>query len=314
MPGSAGGDLRFPDIAVIGAAKSGTSALFYCLRSHPLVFAPRHEEPSYFAFAKQEPCFEGPPGVYVADNHYPVTSRERYEALFADSQKKVTLDVSPAYLYWPGTAEKLRAARPDVKIVAVLRNPVDRAFSGFLHARREGREPIHDFMAAVRAEPRRIADGWGLLWRYVDQGFYARQLARYFAVFASDSLLVLLYDDLQRDPAGTLRRILEFAGLPPADIDLNTRHNVSGIPRRRWIHQILMHRLVRAPELAFEQLGRSDRLRRARLGLVGANLERPRLSADDRQWLLDYFRHDIAELESMLERDLSDWRTVGIRQ
>jgi len=301
---------RLPDFLVVGAAKAGTTALHEYLGQHPEVFLPAHQEPSFFAFEGQQVAFRGPGDSQAAVNRTAVASLQEYQALFAPARADtVRGEVSPIYLYWPGTAERIRGRLPNTKICVILRDPVDRAFSSYMHAVREGKEPSSDFMTAVEAEPRRITENWGFLWRYTDLGHYPSQLRRYFEAFPREQVHVALYDDLRVDALGLCQRLFAFLGVDPSfRPDTGVRHNVSGQPRSRTLHTLfrrdgLLGELARA---VAPVLGR-DRLRRTQVRLTTANLETQTLPPDHRAELVARFRPEVEELAEMLGRDLSAW-------
>ena len=110
-------------------------------------------------------------------------------------------EASTHYLYVEKSPGRIKALIPDAKLIAVLRNPVDRAFSSYQHLVRDDLEPL-DFGAALDAEPERIAEHYAYLYRYTDMGLYSEQLDRYEKTFPESQLCVLLYDDLRSDLKG----------------------------------------------------------------------------------------------------------------
>lgn len=299
-----------PTFVVAGAAKSGTTALLHYLRQHPDVYLPLHEEPSFFAFEGQPPSYTGPDGKPPAINGHAVTSLAAFSALYADAPADAARgDVSPAYLYVREAPASIARHIQDAKVVCILRHPVERAWSAFMHAMREGREPLGDFEAALEAEPGRIAAHCGLLWRYADLGRYSEQLRRYYAVFDRRQLKVMLYDDLRDDPVAACQELQRFIGVDPTFApDVSIVHNASGIPRSRALHRILKRqgdlaqRLKRAvPSGAREQLARWQ------VRLTSGNLRRETLDPALRARLLPRFRADIEELSQLIDRDLDHW-------
>lgn len=296
---------RLPTFLVIGAAKSGTTALWAILRQHPDVFMPELKEPHHYAFppGRPAPAFAGP-GATITEA---VTDPDAYRALFAPAgAARAVGEASALYLYLPDAVDRIAAALPGVRLVAVLRQPADRAFSSFQHLKRQGREPAATFEEGLALEGERIRDGWGFLWRYRDLGHYPAQLRRYRDRFGDSRLLVHLYDDLVRDPLGVARRTYEFLGVDPSHVpDLSARPNVGGVPRAGWRGRLL---------------GRSSPLRRAagralparlrrRAGALAdrQSLERARLDPATRRRLTAEFRPEIEELAGMLGRDLGAW-------
>jgi hypothetical protein len=293
-----------PTFLVIGAAKSGTTALWTFLRQHPDVFMPDHKEPQYFAFAEGEkPTFRGPATTIGRA----VTSRSAYQDLFAAAaDARAVGEASNLYLYVDGAAERIAHELPEAKLVAILRQPADRAFSAYQHLKRQGREPAPDFEAALAAEAQRIREGWGFLWRYRDFGFYGRQLRRYAARFDRDRMLVHLHEDLEADAEATMRRTYEFLEVDPTFTpDLGARPNRGGVPRSGLRGALLSRRnpirRLLAPAMP------SGMRNRARSVADRQALSRERLDPVLRWRLTDEFREDIEELAGLLDRDLGAW-------
>lgn len=302
--------MALPTFVVIGAAKSGTTALYNYLGQHPEVYMTPREEPSFFAFADQAPRFRGPGDTEASVNYTTITSRAEYEELFAGAKPaQARGDISPVYLYWPGTAERLASLVPDVRIVAVLRHPLDRAYSAFMHACRESKEPVSDFRAALLAEPARIADNYGFLWRYNDLGRYAGQLRSYLEVFPREQVLITLYDDLAADPHGLCARVQDFIGVDPFFVpDTSIKHNMSGIPRSR-----MLYRLLRSGSWVAEGARRvahlvgDDRLKRLQTRLRGGLLRREELDPALRDELLGEWEEEIQQVAALTGHDLEHW-------
>ena len=178
------------DFLVVGAAKSGTSTLFETLRMHPGIFIPQRKECRYFSCMPEN--FSGPRSVQPK---YIIQSSDEYRALF-DKTKPGQLrgDVSPDYLYYHRNAVPriLDEVNAQVPIIIVLRNPIDRAYSNYLHHVRERWEKL-GFEAALDAEEQRRAANWTWGWRYVDVGLYAEQVKAYLDNF--ERVLLLLFEE-----------------------------------------------------------------------------------------------------------------------
>ena len=144
------------------------------------------------------------------------------------------------YLPSPYAAGRIHHYLPNVRLVAILRNPVDRAFSHYQFFRANRIEPSPTFVEALHDEPRRLAEGWYLSFCYLTTGFYARHLARYDALFAREQLMVLLYDDLIADPLAVVRSIFRFL-----DVDESFAPNVS--VRHNVTRDVGLRRIVRQP-------------------------------------------------------------------
>jgi hypothetical protein len=302
--------MALPNFLVIGAAKAGTNALYHYLRQHPQVYMSPWKEPKFFAFESEADLgFRAADGREAAVNSTVVLDRAKYEELFAGARGETALgEASPQYLYAEKAPGRIKRLVPQARLVAVLRNPVDRAFSSYQHLLREGLEPL-DFGAALDAESARIAEKYAFIYRYTDLGFYTRQLDRYAAIFPPEQLLILLYDDLQRSPGEMCRQVFSFLRVDPDfEPSFGERHNVSGVPRNRLVHALLnpsastKRRLWQRTPTAVK-----EPLLRAHTRLVTRNLERQSIPPRERARLQEVFREEVAELERRLDRDLSHW-------
>src|SRR5580704_17949873 len=133
--------MTLPNFFIIGAARSGTTALYEYLRQHPQIYMSPIKEPNYFAFYGQGIHYRGPRDQELVRSSY-VPSLKAYEAQFSGVAKEIAVgEASPWYLYLPEAPERIRRKVPDAKLAAILRNPVDRAFSAFSVLQLQAREP-----------------------------------------------------------------------------------------------------------------------------------------------------------------------------
>jgi Sulfotransferase family len=299
-----------PDFLVIGAAKSGTISLYHYLAQHPDVFMCPVNESNFFALEKADWATEylGPVDRFYVDQHC-VKTIENYRNLFSEAKVgQRTGESSPLYLFSSTAPFQIKHHVPAAKIIAILRRPVDRAFSNYQDLRRSGIEPIGDFREAIRAEPLRHSQGWGPwpFWYYAEMGFFARQLQIYIDIFGSDHVFVGLYEDLRDDAAGLMKRIYRFIGVDENyKLDVSTRHNLGGVPRHDWIQRWILD-----PNTAKSLLKKvvPDGLRRdIRERISGWNTVRPSLDSDLRRELNEMYREDTLALQTLIARDLSHW-------
>ncbi len=300
--------MTLPTFLIIGAAKAGTTALYFQLRQHPDIYLSPIKEPHFFSHLDRAPDYRGP-GDYIP--RVAVRDPAAYEALFAEAGPARAIgEASPTYLYVAGTAARIHERLPDARLVAVLRQPAERAFSAYLHVRRDGREPIREFAEALREEPARIARNWEPIWHYAAGGYYYRQLRPFFERFDRSQIHIMLYEAYQADPAAALARLCRFLGLDDRfPFDLSVRPNVSGIVRSRAVDRLLQRLFLRPnplKALARRSLSEQTRLRFTE-SLRRRNLERPSLAPAVRRQLTDGYREDIRQLEGLIERDLSAW-------
>ena len=208
------GRLRgLPSVLIIGTQKGGTTSLFNYMVQHPAVLAPLSKEVHYFDLNYQRG-----PTWYRA--RFPYTYQLR-------TGTSITLDASPYYLVHPLVPQRAAQQLPEVKLIALLRDPVDRAFSHYQHEIRGGRESL-SFSDAIAAEAERLAgeeervrDGRNYYsynhhrYSYLLRGQYIEQLRRWMEHFPRAQLLVLQSEWLFRDPAAASSAVYQFLGLAP---------------------------------------------------------------------------------------------------
>ena len=303
--------MSLPNFLIIGAAKAGTNALYHYLRQHPQIYMSPWKEPKFFAFETEADLgFRAANGRDAPVNASVILDQAEYEELFDDARdgELARGEASTHYLYVEKSPGRIKTLIPDARLIAVLRNPVDRAFSSYQHLVRDDLEPL-DFGAALDAEPQRIAEHYAYLYRYTDMGFYSQQLDRYEKTFSENQLCVLLYDDLRSDPEETCRRIFSFLGVDEDFVpDMSGEYNRSGVPKNRVMHRLLnpsapMKRRLWNVTPRFAR----ERLLDAQTKIVNRNLQRQTMPEPERDRLRGVFREEVGRLEARLDRDLSHW-------
>jgi len=166
-----GAEMTMPNFLIIGAPKSGTTSIYQYLAEHPEVFMSPVKEPHFFAFEGQTLSFRGP-GDDREFGRY-VTTIEEYQNLFQNvSDEKAIGEATPSYLSIQSAPGCIQKYVPGVKMIAILRNPVDRAFSNFVFMVQLGYEPLTEFQSALEQEESRISAGWSHRFHYKRRGFY----------------------------------------------------------------------------------------------------------------------------------------------
>jgi hypothetical protein len=299
--------MKLPNFLIIGTGKAGTTSLYHLLQQHPEIFMSPVKEPNFFAFEGEPPCFRGP-GDDRTVNRESLVRWADYCALFAGVRGERALgEASTRYLEMPQTAARIRARLPAVRLVAILRNPVERAFASYLHHRRDGREPCVDFAEALRLEERRTREHWGF-GQYLSGGFYHRQLQPYWDLFPASQLRIYLYEDFVSDARALLRDLYRFLDVDDRfEVDLAVPHNVSGVPRSALLDEVLTGSSLTAAIKSRLPSGLRERIAAAVRARRNANLERPPIPPSTRTWLIEAYRDDVLRLQDRLDRDLSAW-------
>ena len=202
---------KMPDFLVIGAARAGTTALHAYLRQHPEIFMPAHKEPNFFAFEGQTLTCAGPGADYINNS---VVDLAKYQALFNGAPAGSTCgEASPLYLYSDTAPERIKFHTPEAKMIVILRNPIEQAYSHFMYATKQCIENEPVFSHALALETERLAQGWQPLFGYSTFPRYGEQLKRYLNLFPRDQFLIRRYEDYQSDPDGLMHDILAEASL-----------------------------------------------------------------------------------------------------
>jgi len=292
-----------PNFIIFGAGRSGTTSLYEYLRQHPQVFMSRVKEPNYFAFDGKIP--DGPGATWLRATS--VTTREAYEALFANAADVRAIgEASARYLREPNAAARIHALLPDVRLVAILRNPVERAFSTYLAHRRDGYDPAPTFEEALADQDRRRRERWPF-GPFVDAGFAGQQLIGYRRLFAPTQLRIYLYEDLVSDARGLMRDLFTFLNVDASIVpDVSRRYGRTGVIRNPVVRLFWRH--TQRLRIRVGPLLPSTWRHHANAWAI-RDLVRPELRPESREALLRLYRDDTLLLQDLLGRDLSTWLT-----
>jgi len=290
-----------PNFVIIGAAKAGTTALYWYLAEHPAVFMSPVKETNYFAYGLDGAgrLLYGNPEVH----RFPVKSLAEYEALFAGADRAAAIgEASPLYLECPQAAGRIRELIPGARIICSLRHPVDRAYSDYqMFLRRRG----------LRLDPARDLTPTSAWARpdshWMQIGRYHEQLARYFDAFPRAQIHVSLFDDLKRNALQTTQDVYRFVGVDAAHApNFAAPHAVGGMPASRLLERFFMNPVIRSAVEPWVPTRAANWVRQLR----SRNLRRaPSLPAPLRRDLTRHFRDDIARTSELIGRNLDDWLT-----
>ena len=301
---------QLPNFLILGTAKAATSSLYVYLKQHPDIYLSSITELNFFAHEGRDLRFRGPRDLEYIWSDSLVATYEDYCGQFENVAGETAVgEVSTHNLYSEQAPALIKHYLPNVKMIAMLRHPTDRAFSAFAHMVRDGREETDDFRTALTREPARIRNNWEPLWHYKSMGFYGAQLSRYLDAFDRDQIRVYIYDDFMAQPLAVMQDIYRFVGVDAAFVpDMSEKYNVSTIARSRRLQDMMMGKSrVRS---ALRSLVPASARSRIRDFIVQHNSRRLRLAAEARRELTNDYKDDIGLLGSLLGRDLSHWVNV----
>ena len=292
-----------PNFIIIGAMKAATTSLYTYIKQHPDIFMTKVKEPMFFNNFQQENNYN-----ILGSKSKKATKLEEYLAMFKDAKNEKAIgEASPAYIYNENAPYLIKEHLPDVKIIAILRQPTDRAYSNFLHTKRADRENVNSFGQAIKIEKERISDNWSPLYHYIQKGFYSVQLKRYYNLFPKENIKVYLFEDVVKTPKETLKDIFKFLNVDEnIEIDVSKKSNVSGTPKGILgfiLKKMRYYNLM--PKFAI-----SDYLPTFIISLLFKSVYKDTEKLDSvlRKELTDkYYREEILKLEKLIDRDLSNW-------
>lgn len=293
---------------MVGAAKSGTTALWHALRQHPDIHLSPIKEPCFFISNGHAPNDTGHGWDFIRS--VGIWRPGDYVKLFGESRICHAVgEASTPYLVSPDAALRIHANLPDSRIIAVLRQPAERAYSHFNFWRQLLLEPETSFRAALADQENRQSNGWFPDFLYEWSGFYHAHLQPWFERFPRERIRVFLYEDWQHYPQQTLTELFRFLEVDDRFQPNLERRNVTRLPRFRWFKSFAEDKRWRGLPLS----GNEGTVRQAVQGLLrSADTHFNRVSPSSldpnlRAELTRGYRDDILKLEQLLDRDLSHW-------
>lgn len=292
-----------PNFFIIGASKSGTTSLYHYLRQHPDVFMPEWKEPCYFF------------GDDFGKFNHRVKNFKEYNYLFEKGHGvKAIGEASSGYLMDPTAADNIKKACPGAKIIVLLRNPVEMAFSLYKHCRRKEGETIPTFKEALDAEEQRASDynfrrtcyGNHNTYLYSRRAMYGQQIQSWFDRFPREDILVLIFEEFFNNLSDNVAQVFRFLEVDPSFRPKFAVHNKDG----EIVDIPPMWRDIPSFVKTFRFIASGKIIRKIPY-LLRNILHSPKnflLEDKTRQDLMGKFESDISKLEVLLGKDLSLWR------
>lgn len=307
-----------PDFILIGAAKCGTTAMYELLRHHPEIFWSPVKEPHYFSGFEvsnftnhfRQNNVTDPEG-YFSQSPLPrkfqlfLNDPKQYNRLFEGAPAgKIRGEASTSYLYSERAPEAIFRHNPKTRLIAILRNPAERAFSHYVMALKYGYTK-DDFLTAIKKDQAKKEKGWGQSELFLELGHYDEQIEHYYKYFPRNQVHVIIYEEWKLRRQKTIEELIAFLDISPMDHPEQKTYNAGEIPRfvrfNQWIHRMGLRQYLadRLPPAIKEKL-RAWYLKPK---------EKDSLTSEGRSFLKEYYEPRIRRLEEILERDLSIWNT-----
>jgi hypothetical protein len=310
-----------PNFFLAGAPKTGTTSLYHYLRQHPDIYLTAVKEPCFFATEMRPDNFSRQFAVSMRQSslnllkyldgpmsgHNPggiITDWNRYLELFKNVTTETAIgEASACYLWSAKAPANIHAQIPNAKIVVILRDPVERAFSQYLQYAAGGLL-TRGFRQHVDLCLRNNAPIFGLLSPFLEYGLYYEQVKRYLDLFSPPQVRIYLYEEAWRNPQQLLRDLFCFLGV---DVQVEVDTSVRSLQRRapKWTSmQYLLRKSGLLPVVKRLLPASFQEHLRAALFRQKSSLQ---LDPKDRQYVIEYYRDDIQNLSNLLGRDLGAW-------
>lgn len=296
--------MKKPNFFIVGAAKAGTTSLYNYLKQNNQIFFPEIKEPHFFFKEVQLNSFRDDFKIRTnkKENKHQafITEEQVYLDIYKDVSDEVAIgDASASYLYSKVAPQEIFEFNNQSKILIILRQPIERAFSHYLMNLRMGFAK-GSFKSEFIEDVEKKEKGWGISHLYLELGLYFEQVKRYLEVFPKNQVKLIRHEDLKNNTSQVLSDIDKFLGVKNNfTYKVNETYNSAALPRSKGtirlirnlnLRKLLPHSLIK---LGKKTLYTSKGL--------------PKLSNEDRSALMQYFYQDIKKLEKLIDIDLHDW-------
>ena len=298
--------MNLPNFLIIGAAKSGTTTLYNSLKQHPEIYLSPLKEPHFFSHGLSG-------NTQIAIERYgqfqsPITSLETYQSLFDGVSNEIAIgEASTSYLIHPDAARRIKKRIPDAKLIAILRNPVDRAYSAFLMKCRIQKKDMSDPRRLLDDFKEEVKGSYGAN----NTGLYYLKIEKYLNHFSKEKFKVLAFENFQSNFNQVIRELFIF-------LDVNSEvcvekpkvRNKGGVPTNKVIFQSLEHmrevfNATIRPVIPDQIV---DQVYNVYTNVRNQTLDKPpELPSEIEDSLISLYRDDILKLQDTFEQDFSVW-------
>jgi hypothetical protein len=305
--------MKLPNFLIIGVQKAGTTSIYNYLKQHTQVYMSPIKETNFLSTdtANNSPSQETTTTKYGRKK---ILTLEDYAELFEGVTDEIAIgEISPNYLVnYPTVIKQIKHYIPDAKLICILRNPIDRAYSDYLMHIRDAittKSKSRTLSEQIKYSPHKSS--------ILRKGFYYEQLKHFFAEFDQKQIRVYLYDDLCKEPVKFMQEIYDFIGVDHNFIpDTSKKAQVAEIPKNKLFNEILRtENPLRVLSRNFLKIFLPLEARQIiRNKLIKSNLtdktQIPPLTTEEKKQLLELYREDISKLQDLIKRDLSAWLKI----
>ncbi len=312
--------LSLPNFFVVGAAKAGTTSLYHHLKIHPEIYMSPIKEPHHFGTdidphnfnSDYKKTFPSNLDKYLNSEFSKeillayIKNWEDYKKLFKNViEEKAIGEISNSYLYSSVAANEIKRKIQNPKIIIILRNPVERAFSHYVMDLRMGLIKVN-FRKALEDDLNKALKGWGISHLYIELGLYFEQVKRFLDVFPREQVLILLFDEIKHNPENVYGEIFNFLGVQSnVCSDLRKKHNQAALPKTGISYLNYL-----ATKLGFRKFANqyfSEGIKNSIKTMMYSKNKKVFLRESDWEFLMDVYNKDIENLSGLIGRNLSHW-------
>lgn len=281
-------DTKAPNFLLVGATKAATTWLYQCLNEHPEIFVPSLKEVNYFSYRYSE-----------GDSWY-------LSFFEAAAKQKAIGELSPSYMICPNSPKRIHAFNPDIRLIFMLRNPIERAYSQYCMELRYN--TISD----------NIEQELNLESTIIQESLYYKHISEYTRLFPQQNIKFIIYDDIKTNPQEVLHNVYEFLSVDPNfENPAILKQSYAKVPRQRfatlYTFMVAIYRWVNNNNSVGRKIlnilknkGFNDKFHQ----LNSVDVKYPQLSIAKKQELADFYQEDIKQLSQLLDRDMTHWLSI----
>ena len=297
--------MKKPNFIIAGFPKCGTTSLHHYLNEHPEIFMPEQKELHFFTFKILSKLKNGPKDDIVKEMQ--INSSEKYLSYFQNVKNEIAIgDASPSYINYPSEFFKIKKYLNDPKVIIILRDPINRAYSNYLHLKRERRETM-SFKDAIAVEEERMKNKYSDFWYYKFNSTYYEKIIKAKTTFSS--VLILTIEELDKDPAVTMKKVYKFLGVDNSLSfkTISEKFNAGGNYKKNFVTKLFFQpskfknrikRFIKPTSFLKIILMRTTSIFRIKPEKIDQNLI---------EQLKSYFKNDVENLKK-LDVNISNWK------
>lgn len=285
----------WPNFFIVGTMKGGTTSLYHYLRAVPTIYMSPNKEPNFFAADE----------IRRSASRIVIRDKNKYLSLFANVTNEEAIgEASTNYLYSTMAPKRIYEILPESRILIILRDPIQRAFSHYLSNVKNKNLGVHklSFLEALKRDYSSDKKGIGISILYIERGLYYQQVKRYLDLFGKKQVKVLIFEEYVSRIHENVQEVINFLDIdadPPTNID--ETYNRFFIPRNPFSHSVMASRTLKKiaellPESRLKTLSRKS--------LLSNSIPKPKISEETKEYLAAIFQDDVKKLESLLGRSL----------